>query len=636
MTARLESTYESESAAINASRIPRACLVLVLVIAGTGAVELVYRPHLIGTWWRFFAAETAIILLPLVFRRALVRRRRFEAVVATSWIAVVALMHLFALTTPLSTVVIACGVICIMAGASLLAWWSTATQAWLVVASCLITSTTVVVRGEGDIETTLTLFAVFAGGVISLQGNRYFEIHRRAILREALRSDEEAAISRALETFAKEINRGLSDEGVEDRVAALARAALSSDWTLVLQAEEPGGLVRIVGGDGTFPTALDNLKALEISPGELPLGDVGDEARVAAGWSERISLLLRRDWHSEAVVAPLRHRDAALGVLVAGFRASRSPDLHLMSGVAQHAAIAIANSRMMDELRRASAMKSEFLATMSHELRTPLHVIMGYTEMLGDILDEGGDPEVLQILRRLEQNEKTLTDLIEGTLDAHRLEAGRTVVKPIRFESKMLLEQIQMDTRWLPRTPGVQLRWDLPERSVTMDTDPTKLKVVAKNLIGNALKFTKRGSVRVRAALDGDGETLELAIGDSGSRHPGARDPAHFRDVPPGESDRLGSGPGRRRAGPVHRSRIRRPTRWRGPRRAERPRRRRVPRLACRCGYRRRRHPPNSSWRRVENGSLPLPTNHSLPAGIPLPAWMLSPAPPSPPGLSPA
>lgn len=515
MTTRLESAYASESAALNASRIPGACVVFVLAIAGTGAVELVYRPHLLGGWLQFFVAEAAIILLPLLFRGALVRRRSFEAVVATSWIAVVALMHVFALTTSLSTIVIACGVICIMAGAPLLAWWSTATQAWLVVASCLTTSVIVVVRGEGDIETTLTLFAVFAGGIISLQGNRYFEIHRRAILREALRSDEEAAISRALETFAKEINRGLSDEGVEDRVAALARAALNSDWTLVLQSDGGDGAVRIVGGDGRFPTALDNLKALEMSATDLPFDADDGSARVVADWSARISRLLRRDWHSEAVAAPLRHREEPIGVLVAGSRES-SPNLHLVRGVAQHAAIAIANSRLMDELKRASAMKSEFLATMSHELRTPLHVIMGYTEMLGDILDREGDPEVLQILRRLEQNEKTLTDLIEGTLDAHRLEAGRTVLKQIRFESKILFDQIQSDTRWLPRTPGVHLRWELPAQSVTLETDPTKLKVVVKNLIGNALKFTKRGVVRVRAGFDPAARVLELTVGDSG------------------------------------------------------------------------------------------------------------------------
>ncbi len=517
MTARLDSAYQTELAALNATRIPRAALVLLTAIAGSGVVELLHRPAIFPTWLQFFAAQSALIAIPLLFGRTLAKGRTFELVAAAASIGVVVLMHLYAIVAPLSTTLLACGTICVMAGASLLAWWSVATQAGLVVASCLVFTATLMIRGEGGLETTLTLFNVFAGGLISLQGNRYFELHRRAILGEALRRDAEASISRALETFAKEINRGLSDEGLEDRVAALARAALGSDWTLVLQAEADDEHLRIVGGDGRFPTALDNLKALALPARNQLLGELdSDEARLVPNWREQISSLLHCDWRSTAMVASLRHREARLGVLVAGFRKADVPDLHLMSGVAQHAAIAIANARMMNELRQASAMKSEFLATMSHELRTPLHVIMGYTEMLGDFLDDAADPEVVQILRRLEQNEKSLTDLIEGTLDAHRLEAGRTIVKQVRFDSKSLFEQIQIDARWLPRTPGVQLRWELPDQSVAMESDPGKLKVIAKNLIGNALKFTKRGVVRVTAAADPVAGQLTLTISDSG------------------------------------------------------------------------------------------------------------------------
>jgi signal transduction histidine kinase len=517
MNAPLESTYESESAAINATRIPIASAVFLLAVGGTGVVEMLYRPHMVGRWIQFYAAEALVIGLPLLFRRRLMEHRRFDHAVLLSWITVVFLIHLYSLIGPTATMIAGYAVICIMTGASLLTWWSVTSQSCLVAASCLIFSGLIVLKGESGLDTTLAMFGVFAGGLISIQGNLYLDLHRRAILREALRSDDEASITRALEEFARELSRGLRDEGVEDRVVQLARRAIGGDWALLLE-NDGDGTLRLTGGDGRLATSLDNLKALDLHAADMPFPEAPTdrELTVVGARDNHASPVLARDWSGEILLAPLRHCDAQIGLLAAGMRDS-SPRAHrLMRGIAQHAAIAIANSRLLDELRRASAMKSDFLATMSHELRTPLHVIMGYTEMLGDILDQGADPEVVQILRRLEQNERTLTDLIEGTLDAHRLEAGKNLVKVMPFDATHLFAQVQRDARWLPRTPGVQLQWQLPGNPIPMHSDPTKLTVIAKNLIGNALKFTKRGAVHVLAEHNCDDETLALTVSDSG------------------------------------------------------------------------------------------------------------------------
>lgn len=519
MTAALEASYEGESIAINAQRIPIASALFLLAIGSTGIVEWLYRPERIGLWVGFYVLEFAIIALPLLARRPLVRRRLFEPVTLASWIAVITLIYVYSVLAPTATMVAGYAAICLMTGVSLLTWWSVTSQAILVAASCLGFSALVLVKGESGLDITLALFGVFAGGIIAIQGNRYLDLHRRAIWREALRSDQAASLTRALEEFARDLNRSLGDDGIEDRIAHLTRDATGAEWVLLVQREFDEESHRITGGCGRFGTSLDNLKAVDLRAAELPFLELereSSEAIPVEDWHRGAGHLLRRDPGDEVFLVPLRHRNERIGAILAGFRRPRKRTVRLLRGIGQHATIALANSRLFDELRRASAMKSEFLATMSHELRTPLHVIMGYTEMLGDILEREGDPELLQILRRLEQNEMTLTDLIEGTLDAHRLEAGKTVIKPMQFDVGLLFEQVQSEVRWLPRTPSVQIQWDLPAEAVRMYTDPTKLKVIAKNLIGNALKFTKRGCVRVTVRRNRGNRSLELVVSDTG------------------------------------------------------------------------------------------------------------------------
>ncbi len=541
-------TYESEAAALTATRIPWASLTLGLAFAASGLIDYLYRPENLQTWLNTYLAQVAILGLPILFRNSLTRLGRFESVALFSWIATVCLMTVYTVVAPLPLSVSAYGLICTMTGASLLVSWKTTMQAILVTACCLCLSARVAFEGAVGLETTFMLFATFSAGLISIYGNYYFEIHRRAILSESLRSETEAAITSALEDFAKRLNLDLSDNGVENRVAELARTALKAEWVLVLVKENPGKTLNIVGGAGRFPTSLDNLKAIPIPIGGRPrLSNNEPTVRAVNDWNAEIGNLVNREWKSNVLLAPLCQRGEQIGLILTGRRDKSQQPRRLLLGIAQHAAIAIANSRLMDQLRRASTMKSEFLATMSHELRTPLHVIMGYTEMLGDILPDTGDTEVQQILSRLKQNEKSLTDLIEDTLDAHRLEAGRNVVRQIKFDTKALFEQIKLDTRWLFRAPGVQLLWDFPDESVRMNSDPNKVKVIAKNLIGNALKFTKQGAVQASARFDPIAKKVQIVISDSGPGIPESEIPhifEMFRQATPAAAESALSGVG--------------------------------------------------------------------------------------------
>jgi PAS domain S-box-containing protein len=170
--------------------------------------------------------------------------------------------------------------------------------------------------------------------------------------------------------------------------------------------------------------------------------------------------------------------------------------------------------RAKEAAEAADRLKSEFLATMSHELRTPLNVILGYVELLV----EGGFGAVTAaqgaVLRRLEQNTRVLCELISMVLDLNRLEAGRLPLDVKGVELGALLEEIRAEMQGLCEQSGLSFRWQVEAALPVVQTDPGKLKVIVKNLVGNAIKFTPRGRVTVRAQAQPAG--VEIGVSDTG------------------------------------------------------------------------------------------------------------------------
>jgi len=170
--------------------------------------------------------------------------------------------------------------------------------------------------------------------------------------------------------------------------------------------------------------------------------------------------------------------------------------------------------RLYHQAQAASRLKSEFVATMSHELRTPLNVILGYTELLLDGEFGGTTPGQAATLRRIDRRAHELLDLINSTLDVNRLESGRLPMELREIEVPVLLKTLQAETQDLCENPDVSLRWDSAPPLPRLRTDPAKLQIVLKNLIGNAMKFTEQGAVTV-AACERDGG-VEITVSDTG------------------------------------------------------------------------------------------------------------------------
>lgn len=145
----------------------------------------------------------------------------------------------------------------------------------------------------------------------------------------------------------------------------------------------------------------------------------------------------------------------------------------------------------------ANRAKSEFLANMSHELRTPLNAILGFSQLL--VRSTNLSPSEHKNLAIIQRSGEHLLNLINDVLDMSKIEAGRTLLSQKDFDMYHLLDDVENMFRLQAEQKGLQLVFecdtDLPQY---VRTDEGKLRQVLVNLLGNALKFTKQGSISVR------------------------------------------------------------------------------------------------------------------------------------------
>ncbi|MEM9702337.1 MAG: ATP-binding protein [Planctomycetota bacterium] len=172
-----------------------------------------------------------------------------------------------------------------------------------------------------------------------------------------------------------------------------------------------------------------------------------------------------------------------------------------------------------DAAKIADRTKSEFLANMSHEIRTPLNAILGFA----DVLRSGGCPEEdrNEHLDTIRNSGDHLLSLINDILDLSKVESGQMTFERIPCDPRRIISGVLSGMRVVAYEKGISLecewRGQAPERIVT---DPARLRQILLNLVGNALKFTPEGSVRLIAevipAPHGRGYLLGVDVLDTG------------------------------------------------------------------------------------------------------------------------
>jgi len=335
---------------------------------------------------------------------------------------------------------------------------------------------------------------------------------------------EEGEGSAALVRVGQEIVSSLDTPVLLNRLCQLTTEILGCDYTHTLLWRPEEHAYAPVAGHGNTPEEWESIRLLRIPRAPLaswfasleredvrqesePLPQEHTFARLAQHYGITVSMYL-----------PLRRGGKMIGYLAAGYRGRTEPftrkQERLAVGIAHLASMALENARLVEELGRANRLKSDVVAILAHELRTPLNAIMGYTDLL--LEGEFGplNAEQAEISRRVDRITRVLRDLVNATMDISRLDAGQPPVLLSDVDLSDLIAEIGAETRELRTKPGVNFRWDIPAQLPRLYTDPLKVKVILKNLIGNAIKFTAQGQVTVTAQCVHRG--VEFRVSDTG------------------------------------------------------------------------------------------------------------------------
>ena len=290
--------------------------------------------------------------------------------------------------------------------------------------------------------------------------------------------------SLAVQPVASSMRAGLLIEGDSLR-ALLARTAPSSRTALVVVAgtdtiasvdTAAGGRMRLEPTDPTIVVRLPNGSAWSV--------------RAAHALTTRM-----RRWGMWAL--------GIVGVvfLAVGLLREQRRALHV-------AARSVELERLYSDVKRANQAKSEFLANVSHELRTPLNAIVGFVELLRDGFYGDLTPRQVPPVDRIAASATHLRHLVDQVLDIAKIAAGRLEVHSETIVLRPFVLNVASELESLVSEKGLALSITVGASLPRVRTDPTHLRQILINLIGNAVKYTPSGSVSVRARLLGAPEEL--------------------------------------------------------------------------------------------------------------------------------
>ncbi|MBI3764664.1 MAG: GAF domain-containing protein [Chloroflexi bacterium] len=371
------------------------------------------------------------------------------------------------------------------------------------------------VFSDDDVQ-LLTIFAQRVGAEMERQ--RELEVKRAAAEALAQQAAEIAALYRASSQL---LNPTEEISVVAGQIARAVTGEFAFTHCNVALKERSADELRVVASVGDLPSMINSLPV--DGPGLMAAAARSGEIVFAPDVAADPRYLVGNPHTRSEIAVPMHIGSRLIGVLDLQ---SREPDAfderarRILTAFAESAALALENTQLLESLERArrvaeeaSQLKSEFLANTSHELRTPLAAILGALSVVLDGLCDSPDEE-RKFIRMAGESSRHMLAIVNDLLDIARIEAGRMEVQAAAFDLAPLLAEVQALCRAQAEEKGLRLEvHPLPAPFVW--ADPDKVRQILINLVANAIKFTERGGVTVRAYSDGDGQ-MQIVVEDTG------------------------------------------------------------------------------------------------------------------------
>jgi GAF domain-containing protein len=378
-------------------------------------------------------------------------------------------------------------------------------------------------------EKQIKLLETFAAqAVIAIENVRLFQ-ELEARTRELAQSVGEL---RALGDVSQAVSSTLDLEKVLETIVARAVQLSGTDCGVIYEYNETAQEFNLRASYRMEEELVEGLRAARVHLGEGATGqaaitrtpvqirDISDQREFTG---TRARPLIARMGYRSLLSIPLLREQQIMGGLTVWRRqpGEFKPEVvNLLRTFATQSALAIHNARLFREIQEkgqqlelASKYKSQFLASMSHELRTPMNAVLGYTRML--LMNVYGElPEkVKDVHQRIDKSGRHLLGLINDVLDFSKIEAGQLALTINPYSIKDVIQAVVSSTQSLATEKNLALKIAVPADLPAASGDERRISQVLLNLVGNAIKFTDAGEVRIDAAANGE---LVVSVSDTG------------------------------------------------------------------------------------------------------------------------
>ncbi|MFC3200006.1 PAS domain S-box protein [Parapedobacter deserti] len=280
-------------------------------------------------------------------------------------------------------------------------------------------------------------------------------------------------------------------------------------------------LYTVSGGDETLPGWVDGIslrparndEAIMTPPFIINIKNIGSEPASPLAIDYRISLMQRANMASYLQIPVISSNGTVVGELFFGHpQQAAFDDRHeeLVSSIASHAAIALDNSKLFEEVKALNKKKDEFIGLASHELKTPLTSISGFLQI---IQKKANNPHTAKFIHKAITEVVKLNKLVSDLLDVTRVENGKLPFQMEAFDCKMLL--FDMLETFQHTYPDRSMHYYDTVNDAMVCADRQRIEQVLINLLDNAVKYSPQ-SKNVYVSLSNIGEYIKISVRDEG------------------------------------------------------------------------------------------------------------------------